>query len=144
MVITLFIMVDLLPYFTIGGIVVAVIVGLFQIKESIKKRSEESDKKIANQITTATSTIVDKLDSRLRTIDTEMAQNKEDIEDIEDDVKQMASEFRKMCDTISKHNYIIEDVVPEFKSLKSEFYRFKGAVDTNLVTKKPDDTINTN
>ena len=137
-------MVDLLPYFTIGGIVVAVVVGLFQIKESIKKRSEESEKRVASQITTATATIVEKLDGKLKTVETEIAQNKEDIEDIEDDVKQMVLDFKQMCQTLSKHNYVIEDLVPDFKSLKTEFYKFKTAVDINLVTKKSDNTINTN
>lgn len=136
-------MVDLLPYFTIGGIVVAVIVGLFQIKESIKKRSEESEKKHASQITDAKNEILDKLDVKLQSIDTEMAQNKEDIEDVEDEVKKMKDDFSKICETITKHNFIVEEVLPDFKKFRDEFYQFKGAIDINLVTKKPDSSINT-
>jgi hypothetical protein len=135
-------MVDLLPYFTIGGIVVAVIVGLFQIKESFKKRSEESDKKIINLVTTAKEEIVEKLDNKLKTVETEIAQNKEDIEDVEDDMKRMVEDWRKMCETLSKHNYIIEDLKPRFDSLKTEFYKFKTAVDINLLSKKADDSLN--
>lgn len=136
-------MVDLLPYFTIGGIVVAVIVGLFQIKESIKKRGEESEKKIVNLVTTAKNEIVDKLDTKLQSMNTEISQNKEDIEDVEDEVKKMKEDFSKICETITKHNFIVEEVLPDFKKFREQFYEFKGAVDINLVTKKPDSTINT-
>lgn len=47
-----------------------------------------------------------------------------------------------MCKTISKHNFIAEEVYPDFKKLRDQFYEFKGAVDSNLVTKKPDNSIN--
>lgn len=54
----------------------------------------------------------------------------------------MKLDFSEMCKTISKHNFIAEEVYPDFKKLRDQFYEFKGAVDSNLVTKKPDNSIN--
>lgn len=137
-------MVDLLPYFTIGGIVVAVIVGLFQIKESIKKRSEEQQEAIKTMISTSDTNIISHIDDRLKIVDKELEKTKEDIQDVEGEVKKMKEDFSKICETITKHNFIVEEVLPDFKKFREQFYEFKGAVDVNLVTKKPDNTINTN
>jgi hypothetical protein len=57
-------------------------------------------------------------------------------------MKQMVFDFKQTCEKLSKHDYIIDTTLPEFKSLQKEFYNFKFAVDKEL-DRKPDlDFIN--
>ena len=133
---------DLLPYFTVGGIAVAMTVGMLQIKESLKKRSQEQQEAIKSMITSSDTNIISHIDDKLKVVeekfkvtDKSLADNKEDIEDVEDDMKRMVAEFKAMCEKVSKHDYVIEDVLPDFKSLKKEFYNFKSAVDNQLYSR---------
>ena len=138
---------DPLPYFTVEGIIVAVVVGMFQIKENVKKRSEEHQKAISTQIENKNNQIISHIDDKLKIIeekfrntDSAIVNSQEDIADIEEDVKQMEKDFKSLCEKIGKHDYIVEQVLPEYMNLKDEFYKFKAKVDSGLFVKK-DETI---
>ena len=131
-----------LPYFTVGGIVVAMIVGLFQIKESIKKRAIENQQLIDRKISSSVTEITKHFDEKFKTTDTMLNNSVDDIADIEADVKQMEQDFKGLCEKIGKHDYIVEKVLPEYMTLKDEFYKFKAKIDSNLFVKKASDTIN--
>ena len=139
---------DPLPYFTIGGIMVAVIVGMIQIKESLKKRGEESQKAVTSQIDTKTNQVISHIDDKLkiieekfRTTDNAILTSQDDIADIETDVKQMEQDFKSLCEKIGKHDYIVDKVLPEYMNLKEEFYKFKAKIDANLFVKNDEPKI---
>jgi uncharacterized protein YbcV (DUF1398 family) len=118
----------------IGGI----IFGIFQIKAWNDRRAEKSEERFQGWIKESDARVIDHInknaevtDSRFKIVDTRMVKDEEDIEDVEDDMKQMVKQFQQMCDKLSKHGYIIDTVVPDFHKLKTEFYKFKNAVDTN-------------
>ena len=138
---------ELITYSSLG---IGAVVGFLTIRNEIRKGKEEQQNVISNQIKSQTNRVIEVLDDKLKIVDEKfkttdraLAENKEDIEDVEDEMKGMIVEFRKMCDTISKHNYVLEEVLPEFRALRKEFYAFKGAIDNNLLSKKADDIINT-
>ena len=140
---------DPLPYFTVGGIIVAVVVGMLQIKESIKKRGEEHQKAISTQIESKNNQVISHIDNKLRIIeekfrntDNAITNSQEDIADIEADVKQMEEDFKGLCEKIGKHDYIVEQVLPEYMNLKEEFYKFKTKVDSGLFVKKDNKVLN--
>ena len=117
---------------------VGALVGINQLRISWNSRQEKSEERIKNWISQSDKNLADNfkehvkvIDGKFNVVDERIKKDEEDIEDVEDDMKSMVKQFTIMCDKLSKHGYIIDNVVPEFKQLKKEFYRFKNAVDTN-------------
>ena len=140
---------DPLPYFTVGGIVVAMTVGMFQIKESIKKRSEAQEHRIDEKISSGVDKVIKAIDEktkvideRFRTTDTALSNNKGDIEDIEEDVKVLERDFKSLCEKIGKHDYIVDKILPEYIDLKDSIYNFKHKIDENLLSNKDESVTN--
>src|SRR6187431_879633 len=127
---------------TIGGIV-----GYFGIVDRMKRMKTEERMAIISQVKTEATDVKQHIndslkivDSRFESVNTRLNKNKEDIKDIETDMKQMVFEFKDMCKKLQKHDYIIESVTPEFKGLQKEFYKFKSSVE--IMTAKKSPTVN--
>ena len=143
-------MVDLLPYFTAGGIAVAMTVGMLQIKESIKKRGEKQEERIDEKINSGVNKVIQAIEEkqevineRFRTTDTALSNNKGDIEDIEEDVKVLEKDFKSLCEKIGKHDYVIDKILPEYLNLKDSIHNFKSVVNENLLSNKDEDGTKT-
>ena len=126
----------------------AAVVGVFTIRNEIKKGRDEANMRIASQIRSEGSSVkqfIDErfgvVDSKFQVVDTKIQNSEKEIKDIETDMKQMVFDFKTMCDKLSKHDYIIEGLVPDFKALQEKFYTFKVAVDKSddIVSKKQKD-----
>ena len=120
---------DPLYIITIISVSVAAIVGVLTIKNEVKKSREESANKISNAIITETSGVKQFIDDRLKIVDLKVDKNERDIRDIEVDIKQMMIDLKETCNILSKHDYVISDILPEFRILLKDFYVFKSAVD---------------
>jgi hypothetical protein len=130
---------------TAASMSVGAVLGIMQLRASWLKRTEKSEERIQEWIAKSDDRILNQLsknaevtDSRFKVVDNRIAKDEEDIEDVEDDMKLMVEQFRQMCDKLSKHEYVLDDVMPEFKGLKKEFYEFKHAVDHKLDGKNLD------
>ena len=126
---------DPLYIITIISVSIAAIVGVFTIKNEIKKGKEEQNRRIEQFITSATNKVSDHVDDTLKVVDTRLTKDEDDIADIETDMKQMVRDFKQMCDKLSRHDFIIDTVLPDFKALQKEFNHFRVAVDTELSAK---------
>ena len=126
---------DPLYIITIISVSIAAIVGVFTIKNEIKKGKEEQNRRIEEFITSATNKVSDHVDDTLKVVDTRLTKDEDDIADIETDMKQMVRDFKQMCDKLSRHDFIIDTVLPDFKALQKEFNHFRVAVDTELSAK---------
>lgn len=120
----------------------AATVSYFSIRNEVKKAREEGQQRTLNQIKTESSGIKSFIDQRLNVVDAkfENVQNRinqgaEDIKDMKTDFKQMTIDFKTVADKVSKNTFILENMMPEFKTLKQDFYNFKSAVDRNIVSK---------
>jgi len=140
-------MVEILDYVNVivfaSGTIMAVVAAYYQIKKHIKDSKEEQRVWITDEINKSGTSVVTQVKDNLRVIDerfrlteTAHAENKEDIEDIEDDIKSMSNDLKDICNKLSKHDYIIDSVLPEYKNLKEDFAKFKTSVHTNLLNKK--------
>lgn len=121
-----------------GCTVVGAVVGINQLRISWNDRQEKSEERIKDLISESDNNLINNfkehikvIDGKFNNVDTRIKKDEEDIEDVEDDMKAMVKQFTTMCEKLQKHGYIIDSVIPEFKQLKKEFYRFKNAVDTN-------------
>lgn len=128
---------------TVAALAVGAAVGFFQIKGYITKMKQDQSIQIQKMIDTSGDKVtshfdekVKLMDSKFTTYDTKLDKNEEDIQDVEVDMKNMVQEFKAMCDKLSKHDYIIDGIVPEFKSLQKEFTIFRTAFDNSLYLKK--------
>ena len=110
---------------------VGALVGINQLRVSWNDKQQKSEERIKDWISQSDKNIIDKFEKNVDLIDSRITKDEEDIEDVEDDMKSMVKQFTTMCEKLQKHGYIIDTVIPEFKQLKKEFYRFKNAVDTN-------------
>jgi len=111
---------------------IGAILGVQQLRSSWIKRTEKTEEKIQDWISKSDQRILDSIDKNVQVTNSRFEKDEEDIEDVEDDMKLMVQQFKDMCERLSQHGYIIDTVVPEFKELKKEFYKFKSAVDTNM------------
>ena len=46
----------------------------------------------------------------------------------------MEKDFKSLCQTIGKHEYIVDKVFPEYVDLRNSIQTFKSKVNENLVT----------
>jgi chromosome segregation ATPase len=113
------------------GTVVGALVGIQQLRANWIMRQEKSEERIKDWIKDSDDRIVSTINKNVEATNSRFEKDEEDIEDAEDDIKVMAKQFRDMCDQLSKHDYVITDILPQFRELKREFYKFKNAVDTN-------------
>ena len=116
---------------TAASMGVGAILGIQQLRASWIRRTEKTEERIQDWIAKSDERLLQSLDKNAEATNSRFEKDEEDIEDIEDDMKQMVKQFRDMCDKLSKHDYVIDRVEPEFHKLKTEFYKFKNAVDTN-------------
>jgi len=128
----------------IGGVV-----GYLGIVDRMKKNKAEERMAIIAQMKTNATDVKSHIDERLKVVDskfesvhTKLSKNKEDIADIEVDIKQMVFDFKGMCEKLQKHDYVIESVTPEFRLLQRDFYKFKSAIE--IMTAKKSPTVNGN
>ena len=124
---------------TAASLGIGALVGIQQLRSSWIRRTEKTEERIQDWIKNSDDRLIDHMnknsevtDKRFEVVDTRIAKDEEDIEDVEDEMKSMVKQFQSMCDKLSKHDYIIDTVVPEFKDLKRKFYTFQNAVDTHL------------
>ena len=125
--------------FTAGSSTMAVIIGIFSLKSIWKKNKEEQQELIDKRMTEKTDELKavfkemkNEVQYRFSQNERDIIDSQDDIEDIEDDVKQMNKDMQSICEKLSKFNYVIDDLIPNFKNFKGEFYRFKDSVDRNI------------
>ena len=127
------------------GIATAVfgsILSYFSIRKYIKETREENQKLIDNKIDAGVKTVIDHfntktdvINQKFVTTDSELSQNRSNIENIQEDVKVLEKDFKSLCQTIGKHEYIVDKVFPEYVDLRNSLHNFKTKVNENLVTK---------
>jgi len=139
-------MVDvLLEYgYYIVGISTALFAGVvsyFSIRKYVKEAREENQRLIDAKIDAGVKTVIDHfntktdiINQKFITTDTVLTENKGDIENIQEDVKVLEKDFKSLCQTIGKHNYIVDKVFPEYVNLRNSLQTFKHKVNQNLVT----------
>ena len=125
----------------IGTAIFATIVSWFSIKKYIKETREENQRLIDNKIDAGVKTVIDHfntktdvINQKFVTTDTELTQNRSNIENIQEDVKVLEKDFKSLCQTIGKHEYIVDKVFPEYVDLRNSLHNFKAKVNENLVT----------
>ena len=140
-------MVDvLLEYgYYIVGISTALFAGVvsyFSIRKYVKEAREENQRLIDAKIDAGVKTVIDHfntktdvINQKFVTTDSELSQNRSNIENIQEDVKILEKDFKSLCQTIGKHEYIVDKVFPEYVDLRNSLHNFKTKVNENLVTK---------
>ena len=119
----------------------ASIVSFFSIKKYVKETREENQRLIDNKIDAGVEKVIDHFNSKsdvinqkLHTTDTVLSRNTNEIENIQDDIKVLEKDFKSLCQTIGKHEYIVDKVFPEYVDLRNSIQTFKSKVNENLVT----------
>jgi hypothetical protein len=119
----------------------ASIVSFFSIKKYVKETREENQKLIDNKIDAGVEKVIDHfnikadiINQKFVTTDTELTQNRSNIENIQEDVKVLEKDFKSLCKTIGRHEYIVDKVFPEYVDLRNSLHNFKTKVNENLVT----------
>ena len=107
----------------------------------MKETREENQKLIDNKIDAGVKTVIDHFNSKseiinqkFHTTDTVLSRNTNEIENIQEDIKVLEKDFKSLCQTIGKHEYIVDKVFPEYVDLRNSIQTFKSKVNENLVT----------
>ena len=108
----------------------------------MKETREENQKLIDNKIDAGVKTVIDHFNSKseiinqkFHTTDTVLSRYTNEIENIQEDIKVLEKDFKSLCQTIGKHEYIVDKVFPEYVDLRNSIQTFKHKVNENLVTK---------
>jgi len=122
--------------------VFASIVSFFSIKKYVKDTRDENQKLIDNKIDAGVEKVIEHFNSKsevinqkLHTTDTVLSRNTDEIESIQEDIKILEEDFKSLCQTIGKHEYIVDKIFPEYVDLRNSIQTFKHKVNENLVTK---------
>ena len=125
----------------IGTAVFASIVSFFSVKKYIKEAREEQQTLIDNKISAGVEKVIshinnktDGINEKFRSNDTILTRTTNDIEDIEKDIKVLEEDFKSLCQTIGKHEYIVDKVFPEYVELRNSIHQFKSKVNENLLS----------
>lgn len=135
-------------YYIVGGgaAVGAIILAFFQLAKARRDAKEyaenlkiENEKIMDNKINEGVKKIInhmndktDLINQRFITTDTVVAQSKTDIENIQEDIKVLEQDFKSLCQTIGKHEYVVDKVFPEYINLRNSIQDFKAKVNENL------------
>ncbi len=132
-----------------SGVIGGLIVGLFTIRQTLITNKNDSDKKYAKMVTDEGTSVknfisnkLEVIDTKFQSIDKQVDKAGTDVKDVEAEMKKMVKQFGLMCEKLAKHDYVIEDVLPEYTALYKEFVNFKAAVDVKL--KSNSDLVNSN
>ena len=113
----------------------------------MKEAREENQKLIDNKIDAGVKTVIDHfnaksdiINEKLHTTDTVLSRNSTDIENVQEDIKVLEKDFKSLCQTIGKHEYIVDKVFPEYVNLKNSIQDFKSKVNENLVTSRKEES----
>lgn len=125
----------------IGTAIFASIVSYFSVKKYIKEAREEQQTLIDNKISAGVEKVIthinsktDGIQEKFKTTDGMLERNKDDINDIQEDVKILEKDFKSLCQTIGKHEYIVDKVFPEYVELRDSLHKFKSKVNQNLLS----------
>ena len=80
------------------------------------------------------------MNQKFHTTETELSRNTTDIENVQEDIKVLEKDFKSLCQTIGKHEYIVDKVFPEYVDLRNSIQQFKSKVNENLITNKKDES----
>lgn len=125
----------------IGTAIFASVVSFFSVKKYLKEAREENQTLIDNKISAGVEKVIthinsktDGIQEKFRTTDTLIEQSHDDIKDIQEDVKILEKDFKSLCQTIGKHEYIVDKVFPEYVELRNSIHQFKSKVNENLLS----------
>lgn len=134
----------------IGTAIFATIVSVFSIKKYIKDMREENQTLIDNKINAGVDKVIthinnktDGINEKFKTTDGILERNRDDIEDIQEDVKVLEKDFKSLCQTIGKHEYIVDKVFPEYLNLRNSIQSFKEKVNENILSNNVEVSRNT-
>src|SRR6188768_1647913 len=103
----------------IGGTILGSITVYFTVRDQLRKAKREQrewfESTVKNQTTAVVNQVRDEfkvVDERFKVTDVSMSKNKEDIADIENDIKTMTSDLKDICTKLSRHDYIVDEVLP--------------------------------
>ena len=74
------------------------------------------------------------MNQKFHTTETELSRNTTEIDNIQEDIKVLEKDFKSLCKTIGKHEYIVDKVFPEYIELRNSIQTFKSKINENLVT----------
>lgn len=74
------------------------------------------------------------INQRFITSDTKHNQNEEEIHDIQKDIRVLEKDFKSLCQTIGKHEYIVDKLFPQYLNLRNSISDFKEKIDENLLS----------
>lgn len=125
----------------IGTAIFASVVSFFSVRKYLREARQENQKLIDDKITAGVKEVITHINNKtegiqekFRTTDTLLSQSQSDIKDVQEDIKILEHDFKSLCQTIGKHEYIVDKVFPEYVNLRNSIHDFKSKVNENLLS----------
>ncbi len=125
----------------VGASAVAMISVYFSVKKYMRDLKIEQDKSLDTKINAGVQQVIKHFDDKTEVInqkfittDTVLTQNQGDIESIQEDIKILEKDFKSLCQTIGKHEYVVDKVFPEYINLRNSIHDFKEKVNENILS----------
>lgn len=122
-------MVDFFPIVTAGGTVVAIAWGVFAMRDSYKKGRETSDQKIINAIDTRLGIVKTEVEKHKELFLADKTEKEKLILTLKDDIHVLEQHLSDLCNTVAKHEGILESVNPVILDVQNKITELKVKVD---------------
>ena len=121
-------MVEFLPIVTTVGTAIGVIWGVVEIRRIIKSGREVAENRIITAMDTRLDSIKTKISDNEKSFITHVTEKEKLMNQLKDDIHKLEEHLQELCNTVSKHQGILESVNPTIIAVQNQITSLKGKV----------------
>ena len=121
-------MVEFLPIVTTVGTAIGVIWGVVEIRRIIKTGREVAENRIITAMDTRLDSIKTKISDNEKSFITHVTEKEKLMNQLKDDIHKLEEHLQALCNTVSKHQGILESVNPTIIAVQNQITSLKEKV----------------
>jgi len=121
-------MIDIFPIVASIGTGITVIWGIVEVRKSVKSGRENAENRIISAIDTRLDSIKVKIADNERSFITHVTEKEKLLLQLKDDIHKLEEHLQELCNTVSKHDGILEAVNPTIVAVQNQITSLKEKV----------------
>jgi uncharacterized membrane-anchored protein YhcB (DUF1043 family) len=122
-------LVDFFPYVAVIGTAVSVIWGVLEIKKKIIERGTNLENRLITAIDTRLGSVKTKIDDNEKAFIQHVTEKEKLLLQLKDDIHKLEEHLQELCNTVSKHDGILESVNPTIMAVQNQITELKVKVE---------------
>jgi chromosome segregation ATPase len=121
-------MVDIFPIVASIGTGITVIWGIVEVRKSVKSGRENAENRIISAIDTRLDSIKVKISDNEKSFITHVTEKEKLMIQLKEDIHKLEGHLQELCNTVSKHQGILESVNPTIIAVQNQITSLKEKV----------------